>query len=71
MEGTRLTKEDRKGDRQTDRMEEIENDHDKLSDENSLWEGYNQKRRIERWGGGKSPHTIIRQEPEKPEMRKH
>ena len=32
-----LTKEKRKGDKQTDRMKETEKDHSKLSDGNSLW----------------------------------
>jgi len=41
-------------------------DHDKLS-ENSLWEGYNPKEGGSR-GRKQSPHKIIRQEPERPQV---
>ena len=68
--GTGLTKEDCKGDRQTDRMREIEKGSwQTVVGEQSLGKDITRKKRDGGWGGEEeSPDTIIRQEPERPKM---
>ena len=66
--GAGITKEDRKGDRQTDRMKGSKRIMARCRRRTVSREGYNPKKEGWEGGEGESPDTIIRQEPERPRM---